>query len=87
MVASAGRSTPESMPRTILAVAMAAPVLPAVKKPAALPSRTSLRPTRMEESRLERTACAALSSMRDPLTGVDDLDREVVALEAPDEGG
>ena len=31
--------------------------------PAALPSRTRRRPTRMEESRLARTACAALSSM------------------------
>ncbi len=63
MVASAGRWTPASMPRTILAVAMAAPVLPAVKKPAAVPSRTMRRPTRMEESRLARTAWAALSSM------------------------
>ena len=72
-VARAGRSTPASIPSTILAVAMAAPVLPAVKKPAALPgpwlepetrpSRTMRRPTRMEESRLERTAWAALSSM------------------------
>ena len=40
MVARAGRSTPESMPSTILAVAMAAPVLPAVKKPAA-PARAT----------------------------------------------
>jgi hypothetical protein len=56
IVARAGRSTPASMPSTIFAVAMAAPVLPAVKKPAARPSRTILRPTRMEESRLLRTA-------------------------------
>ena len=55
-VAKAGRSTPGSAPSTILAVAMAAPVLPAVTNPAALPSRTSLRPTRSELSRLERTA-------------------------------
>src|ERR1700733_7616504 len=63
IVASAGRSTPASIPSTILAVAMAAPVLPAVKNPAARPSRTILRPTRMVESRLVLTACAALSSM------------------------
>ena len=62
-VAIAGRSTPGSAPSTILAVAMAAPVLPAVTKPLALPSRTSFRPTRMELSRLLRTACAAFSSM------------------------
>jgi hypothetical protein len=72
--ARAGRWTPANMPRTILAVAMAAPVLPAVKKPAAAPSRTMRRPTRMEESRLARTAWAALSSMADPLGGVDDVD-------------
>ena len=63
MAVSAGRSTPASDPSTILAVAIAAPVLPAVMNPAARPSRTIFRPTRMEESRLERTACAALSSM------------------------
>src|SRR5579872_295403 len=61
--ARAGRSTPGSAPRTILAVAMAAPVLPAVKNPAARFSLTSLRPTRMELLRLERTAWAAFSSM------------------------
>src|ERR1035441_4329467 len=63
MVARAGRWTPANMPRTLLAVAMAAPVLPAVKKPRAEPSRPIRKPTRMEESRLARTAWAALSSM------------------------
>ena len=64
--ASAGRSTPGIAPRTILAVAIAAPVLPAVTNPAALPSRTRRRPTRREESRLVRTDCAAFSCM--PIT-------------------
>ena len=62
-VANAGRSTPGSAPSTILAVAIAAPVLPAVTNPAALPSRTIFRPTRIELSRLARTACAAFSSI------------------------
>ena len=61
--ASAGRSTPGMAPSTILAAIMAAPVLPAVIKPAARPSRTSRSPTRREESRLARTAWTALSSM------------------------
>src|SRR5882757_3580849 len=56
--ASAGRSTPESIPRTIFAVAIAAPVFPAVKNPAQRPSLTIFRPTRMVESRLARTAYA-----------------------------
>ena len=60
--ASAGRSTPGTAPSTTFAVAMAAPVLPAVTKPAACPSRTMRRPTRMEESRLARIA-STLSSM------------------------
>src|ERR1700758_1594198 len=60
--ASAGRSTPGTAPRTIFAVAMAAPVLPAVTKPEAWPSRAIRRPTRMEESRLARIA-SPLSSM------------------------
>src|SRR5208337_4532498 len=62
-VAKAGRSTPGSAPSTIFAVAIAAPVFPAVTKPAALPSRTSFKPTRNELSRLERTAWAAFSSI------------------------
>ena len=62
-VASAGRSTPGMTPRTILAVTMAAPVLPAVTKPLAVPSFTRRRPTRIEESRFCLTACAAFSSM------------------------
>ena len=54
---------PGSAPSTILAVAIAAPVFPAVTNPAARPSRTSRRPTRMDESRLARMASTALSSM------------------------
>src|SRR5216117_3200522 len=61
--ASAGRSTPGNPPSTILAVAIAAPVLPAVTNPAALRSRTSRSPTRSDESRLARTAWTALSSI------------------------
>ena len=72
--ASAGRSTPGIAPKTILAVAMAAPVLPAVTKPAALPSRTMRSPTCMEESRLVRTACAAFSCMPMTSRGVDYAD-------------
>ena len=62
-VASAGLSTPGSVPSTILAVAMAAPVLPAVTNPATLRSRTSFSPTRIELSFLVRTACTAFSSI------------------------
>ena len=47
--ASAGRSTPGRAPRIILAVAIASPVLPAVTKPAARPSRTSRIPTCIED--------------------------------------
>ena len=42
---------------------MTAPVLPADTNPWAQPSRTRREATRMELSRLERTARAALSSM------------------------
>ena len=45
-----------------------------------MPSRTSRQATRMELSRLLRTALAALSSMVDPLAGVDDLDRQAIGL-------
>ena len=59
--ASAGLSTPGTTPWTILAVAITAPVLPADTNPWATPSRTRRDATRMELSRLERTARAALS--------------------------
>ena len=62
-VARAGRSTPGIVPRTIFAVAIAAPVLPAVTNPAAFPACTSFNPTRIELSCFLRTACAAFSSM------------------------
>src|SRR5215469_1791546 len=61
--ASAGRSTPGNAPSTTFAVAIAAPVFPAVTNPVASLSRTRRSPTRMVESRLARTACAALSCM------------------------
>src|SRR5664279_3776089 len=63
MPSSAGRSTPGTTPCTILAVAMMAPVLPADTNPWAHPSRTSREATRIELSRLDRTALAALSSI------------------------
>ena len=63
MATRAGRSTPGKPPSTILAVAIAAPVLPAEMNAEASPLRTSRNPTRMVESRLVRTACTALSSM------------------------
>src|SRR5215213_1252861 len=63
IAASAGRSTPGSMPMTIFAVAIAAPVLPAETKPSAWPSATSRAPTRMELLRLRRTAVATASSI------------------------
>ena len=63
MPSSAGRSTPGTTPCTILAVAMMAPVFPAETNPWAHPSRTSREATRIELSRFDRTALAALSSM------------------------
>ncbi len=70
-MASAGRWTPGSAPRTILAVAIPAPVLPAVKKPAARFSLTILRPRRMELLRLVRTASSGLVLHADELVGVE----------------
>ena len=54
--ARAGRSTDGSVPRMSLAVAMTAPVLPALTSPCALPSRTRRAATLTDESRLRRTA-------------------------------
>jgi hypothetical protein len=59
----AGRSTPGSTPMTNMAMAMAAPVLPAEMKAAASPSFTSWAATRSEESRLRRSAWEGLSPM------------------------
>src|SRR5437867_3998069 len=61
--AMAGRSTPGSTPITNMAMAMAAPVLPADTKADASPSLTSWAATRRDESRLRRSACEALSPM------------------------
>jgi hypothetical protein len=60
---------------------MAAPVLPAVTKPAALPSRTSLRPTRMELSRLAAHGVGGLLVHADALGGVVDDDGQVLVFE------
>src|SRR5215470_17599424 len=56
-VAMAGRSMPRSTPMTNIAMAIAAPVLPAEMNADAWPSRTSSAATRSEESRLRRRAC------------------------------
>ena len=53
----AGRSMPRSTPMTNIAMAMAAPVLPAEMKAEAWPSRTSSAAMLSEESRLRRSAC------------------------------
>jgi hypothetical protein len=61
--AIAGRSMPRSTPMTNMAIAIAAPVLPAETNAAALPSRTASAATRSEESRLRRRASDGLSAM------------------------
>src|SRR3954451_17322279 len=61
--ASAGRSTPETVPITILAAIMAAPVLPAVTMAWARPSWTSSAQMRREERRFLRIGVMAGSSM------------------------
>ena len=63
MAASAGRSTPGSVPITIFAVAIAAPVFPAETKPSARPSLTSFVPILKELFFLRRTAFATASSI------------------------
>ena len=59
---------------------MTAPVLPADTNPCAWPSRTSRDATRMELSRLERTALAALSSMVTHSAGMHHLDGQVAMV-------
>src|SRR5499426_1689905 len=61
--AIAGRSTPGSTPITNIAMAIAAPVLPAEMNAAASPDLTSSAATRREESRLRRSACEGGSAM------------------------
>ena len=61
--AIAGRSTPGRTPMTNIAIAIAAPVLPAEMKAEALPSLTSSAATRKDESRLRRSACDGLSAI------------------------
>ena len=61
--ASAGRSTPGTVPITILPTAMAAPVLPAVTMAWARPSCTSSAQRRRDERRLRRIGVIAGSSM------------------------
>ena len=55
---------------------MHAPVLPADTKPAAMPSRTRREATRMELSRLVRTALRGAILHGDVLAGMHDLDRQ-----------
>ena len=73
---SAGRSTPGTLPNTILAIAMQAPVFPAERKPSALP----------EETRRAQTASSFPSVAgcfrrvivhSDPLGSVDHFDRQI----------
>src|SRR3990170_2842912 len=54
--AIAGRSTPARTPSVNMAIAIAAPVLPAEMKASASPSRTSSAATRIDESRFRRRA-------------------------------
>ena len=61
--ASAGRSTPATVPITILAATMAAPVLPALTMAWARPSLTSSAQRRSEERRFLRIGVIAGSSM------------------------
>src|SRR3989304_3385399 len=76
--ASAGRSTPGSVPSSILAAAMAAPVLPAETIPCALPSRTCRAVRRTEASGLRRSALTGLSSMAmTSLAGTMEMGREL----------
>ncbi len=59
----AGRSMPGSVLSTNRAVAINAPVLPALTHALATPALTRLMATRMDESFLVRNACAGASSM------------------------
>ncbi len=63
IAASPGRSTPGSVPSTIIAVAIAAPVLPADTKPSAWPSLTSFIPILKELFFLRLTEVATGSSI------------------------
>ena len=60
---------------------MAAPVLPAVTKPATFFSRTSFRPTRIELSFLVRTAMRSLLVHADTFRGMVDDDRQIFVFE------
>ena len=59
----AGRATPSSRPNTTIETAIAAPLLPAVKNPAALPSFTSFNPICIDDLRLPRTISDGWSSI------------------------
>ncbi len=62
-VAIAGRSIPSSVFNTKREMAISAPVLPALTTASARPSLTRLAATRIEESRLPRSATATGSSI------------------------
>ncbi len=74
--ARAGRSTPGMAPSTILAVAMAAPVLPAVTKPAALPSRTMRKSDAHGRVAFGAYGLRRLLLHADDFAGIDDADRQ-----------
>jgi len=63
MVAMAGRATPEIRPMRSRALAMTAPVLPALTMAAALPSRTASAARTIDASFLRRTPCKGSSPM------------------------
>ena len=57
----AGRSIPGRVFSTNRAIAISAPVLPALTQASALPSRTRSSATRIDESRFDRRACDGAS--------------------------
>ena len=81
-VASAGRSTPWSEPRTILAVAIAAPVLPAVTNPPARPLANHLQADAHGAVALGADGERRLVLHADPLAGLDEEDGRALALAA-----
>ena len=74
MVARPGRWTPASMPSTILAVAMAAPVLPAVKKPRGGAFANHAQADAHGGVALGADRLGGLVVHADPLGSVDDVD-------------
>ncbi len=82
MVASAGRCTPANMPRTILAVAIAAPVLPAVKNPAGCAFAHHAQPNPHGGVALGPDRLRGFVAHADPLRGVNDVDLRLLTRPA-----